>query len=109
MPQLSKQKKDKIAEQILHYLFTISPSPAFGASIARETARDEEFIKAILQDLESKKLVISINKNPKGIDYTKRRRWRLSNEAHSAYLKHQPSNQLQLSASTISNIQKESN
>ena len=92
MPQISNQKKDKISEQILHYLFTISPSAVHTNAVANEIARDEEFIKVILQDLEQKKLVISIDKNTKGITYTKRRRWRLSNEAHSAYLKHQSPN-----------------
>jgi len=85
MPTISKQKKDKIAEQILHYLFTISPDNAFGSTISREIARDEEFTKSILQDLESKKLIISINKNKKGKEYIKRMRWRLSKEAHEIY------------------------
>ena len=89
MPPLSKQKIDKISEQILHYLFTISPDSAFTAIVAKETARDEEFIKSIMLDLEKKKLVSHITKNPKGIDYTKRKRWRLSNEAYAAYVKHQ--------------------
>ena len=91
MPIISQSKKDKIAEQILHYLFTISPSSAFTVAIAKETARDEEFTKAMLKDLESKKLVVQINKNSKGIIYVRRQRWRLSNEAYNIYKKHQSS------------------
>ena len=89
MPTISQSKKDKISEQILHYLFSINPESAFTAGIGKEIARDEEFIKAMLKELESKKLVTSITKNSKGTDYLKRQRWRLSNEAFQAYSKHQ--------------------
>lgn len=89
MPTLSKEKKEKIAEQILHYLFSISPESRFTSEIAKEIARDEEFIKSLLADLQKKTLVIEINKNPEGIEYAKRQRWRLSNKAFDAYKKHQ--------------------
>ena len=89
MPQISQQKKDKISEQILHYLFTISPTAVFTNSIGIETARDEEFVKQLLLELEKKQLVVQVNKNAKGIDYTRRQRWRLSNQAYEAYKKHQ--------------------
>ncbi len=89
MPRLSKEKKDKISEQILHHLFTVSPESKFTAEIAQEIARDEEFIKSTLLDLEKKKLVIQINRNKEGIQYAKRQRWRLSNNAFEAYKKHQ--------------------
>lgn len=89
MPKLSKEKKDKISEQILHHLFTLSPQSKFTSEIAREIARDEEFTKALLTELEKKKLIVEINKNPEGIEYTKRQRWRLSNQAYEAYKKHQ--------------------
>lgn len=94
MPQVSKQKRDRISEQVLHYLFSVSPEPKFTTDIAKEIARDEEFIKALLLELKEKKLVIPINKNPQGIEYSKRQRWRLSNEAYSAYLKQQNLSQL---------------
>ena len=89
MPSISQQKKDKISEQILHHLFTLAPSALFTSDIAKELARDEEFIKTLLQNLEKKKLVIQINKNPHGAEYQRRQRWRLSNEAFDAYKKHQ--------------------
>ena len=87
MPKISKVKRDKISEQILHYLFTIAPRSAFTVTVAKEIARDEEFTKCILKDLESKKLVITVTKNPQGVNYLKRQRWRLSNEAYTAYQK----------------------
>lgn len=92
MPRLSNTKKDKITEQILHYLFTVSPNPQFTSTIAKESARDEEFIKSLLLDLQKKKLVIEVNKNSFGIQYTRRKRWLLSSDAFTAYQKHQPDN-----------------
>ena len=89
MPVISKEKKDKISEQILHHLFAISPSSAFTNAVSREIARDEEFTKAILEELSKKALVVEINKNKDGISYLKRQRWRLSNQAFDAYKKHQ--------------------
>lgn len=94
MPTISKQKKDKIAEHILHYLFTISPESAFTVSIAKEIARDEEFTKSLLNDLHSKSLVIPISKNQSGKDYSRRTRWRLSNQAFEIYKKFQPASNL---------------
>ena len=94
MPQISQQKKDRISEQILHYLFTQSLQSKFTSDIAKEIARDEEFIKSMMLELEKKKLVISIDKNSSGIKYSRRLRWRLSNEAYEAYKKHQSSRSL---------------
>ena len=90
MPPISQQKKEKIQEQILHFLFSISPETAFTNKVAQEIARDEQFTKSLLHDLKSKSLITEINKNSKGIDYLKRQRWRISNQAHEAYSNHQP-------------------
>ncbi len=91
--KLSKEKKDKIAEQILATLFSKSPKSLFTAQIAREIARDEEFILKLLKELKNKGLVINIKKNPKGVFYSRRIRWRLSNKAYEAYKQHQPNTQ----------------
>ncbi len=91
MPRISQTKKDKIAEQILHYLYTIAPEPAFTVLIAKEIARDEEFTKAMLKTLEEKNLVTVINKNAQGQEYLKRLRWRLSSEVYEVYAKQQRS------------------
>lgn len=89
MPTISKVKKDKISEQILHYLFTISPESAHTNKIAQETARDEEFTKSILQELKKKKLIVEVNKNKDGKTYLKRQRWRLSNDVYNVYNRQQ--------------------
>ena len=89
MPQISQQKKDKISEQILHYLFTIAPQSTFTNKIANETARDEEFTKALLNELEKKQLIVKVTKNPNGKDYIRRERWRLSNSTFEVYKNHQ--------------------
>ena len=89
MPRVSKEKREKISEQILHHLFTLSPEAKFTSDIAKEIARDEEFTKALLMDLSKKKLIVEINKNKNGVQYAKRQRWRLSSPAFEAYRKHQ--------------------
>ena len=87
MPAISKKKRSKIAEQILSYLYEISPEASFTVKIADEIVRDEEFTKSILEELEKSKLVVKVNKGPEGQDYTKWSRWRMSNAAFEAYKK----------------------
>ena len=93
--RISDKKKEKISEQILAYLFSISPQPAFTSHIAQEVARDEEFIKTLLLGLKTKKLVNEIKKSPKGIQYVRRSRWVLSDSTYQAYKQHQSVNQEQ--------------
>ncbi|MFW6283583.1 MAG: hypothetical protein ACOC1P_06050 [Minisyncoccales bacterium] len=83
--KISKEKKKRIKEQILSFLFHEFPKTYFTAQIAREIARDEEFTKDLLQDLKKDKIVTPIKKNPEGIEYSRRIRWRLSKKAHRAY------------------------
>lgn len=90
MPQISEQNKEKISEQIISYLFLIFPKQIFTADVAKELARDEEFTKTLLLSLEKKKLVIKVDKNPKGHQYSRRLRWRISNKAYEIYNRHQP-------------------
>lgn len=85
MPAISKKKRSKISEQILSYLYNISPEAQFTVKIADEIVRDEEFTKSILEELEKNKLVVRINKGPEGQDYTKWARWRMSSAAFEAY------------------------
>ena len=87
--KLSKEKKEKISEQILAYLYSLAPEAKFTSHIARELARDEEFIKRLLSELKEKNLIIEIKKNPMGKEYTKRSRWKLSPQAHQVYQSHQ--------------------
>jgi hypothetical protein len=83
--RLSKEKKDKISEQILSHLFHSFPKQLFTAEIAKEIARDEEFIKNILFELQEKKLVVNIRKNEDGKLFVRRLRWQLSPMAYGAY------------------------
>jgi len=83
--KISDKKKDKISEQILAFLYSLSMRPAFTSHIAREVARDEEFVKDLLTELKKKNLVAEIRKNPKGEQYLKRSRWKLSDAAYRAY------------------------
>ena len=83
--RLSKQKRDKISEQILSYLYHTFPKQLFTAQIARELARDEEFIKTMLFELKEKGILQAIKKNKKGQDYVRRIRWQLTANAYNAY------------------------
>jgi hypothetical protein len=87
--KISKEKKEKIYEQILALLYSVSPKPLFTLNIAKEIARDEEFIKNLLLDLKKRELITEIKKNPQGIVYLKRSRWKLTEEAYQVYKNHQ--------------------
>jgi len=90
--KISEDKRRKISEQILAFLFQESPRACFTFHIAREIARDEEFIKEILKDLNSKKLVLEIKKNKEGVPYLRRSRWRLSPLIYETYKRNQNEN-----------------
>ncbi len=83
--RLSQEKRDRIAEQILSLLYHEFPRQLFTSEISKEIARDEEFIKSLMFELQAKNLVVCIRKNPNGIAYSRRLRWRISNKAHDAY------------------------
>jgi len=85
--RISEEKQNKISEQILSYLFSISPKAIFTIKVAEEIVRDEEFTKKLLTNLKKKGLVAEIKKNPYGITYLKRSRWKISNKAYEAYKK----------------------
>jgi len=83
--KISREKREKISEQILGFLFSESPKLFFTVEIARELARDEEFVKKLLLELKKKGLIHEIKKNPEGIPYARRSRWRLTDATYSAY------------------------
>jgi len=83
--KLSKEKKDKIAEQVLMHLYTSFPKQLFTSEVAKEVARDEEFIKTLMFELKDKNLVLAIKKNEEGKDFIRRVRWQLSGPAYQAY------------------------
>jgi len=83
--RLSQTKKDKIAEQVLSFLYHTFPNQPFTATISQEVARDEEFIKTLLYDLNEKGLVIPIRKNKQGDIFTRRIKWRLSQKVYDIY------------------------
>ena len=83
--RLSKEKRDRIAEQVLSFLYHSFPNAQFTASISKEMARDEEFIKNMLFELKDKNLVMAVKKNEDGKDFVRRIRWQLSAPAYQAY------------------------
>lgn len=85
--KISQQKQEKIKESILFFLFNNSPKSFFTSEIGKETARDEEFIKKLLEEMLKQNLVVAIKKNPKGKQYEKRIRWRISPKIYETYKK----------------------
>ena len=85
MVKISEEKRNKIKSNILSTLFEHSPKALFTAEIARELARDEEFIKRILMDLKSKLLVVPVTKNSKGDPFSRRIKWRLATKVYDIY------------------------
>jgi len=85
--RISKEKQERIKEQILGILFQNSPKALFTSDIAKELVRDEEFTKRLLSELKDKGFVVSVTKNSRGIKYSKRIRWRISPKIYVAYKK----------------------
>jgi len=83
--KISKDKLDRIKEEILSTIFRNSPNALFSSEIAHNIIRDDEFTKKLLLELEEKNLVSRVSKNNEGIDYTKRMRWRLTTPVYQAY------------------------
>ncbi len=89
MSKISKEKQDKIMSNILATLYERSPRALFITEISRVQARDEEFIKDLLISLKKKGLVEEVKKNPKGVPYIKRKRWKLTDQAYLIYRNNQ--------------------
>ena len=87
--KISDEKIEKISEQILLFLYSVNPRSLFTSHIAKEIARDEDFVKKILLNLKNKHLVREVKRNPKGVTYLKRSRWKLSDVAYQIYKKSQ--------------------
>jgi predicted transcriptional regulator with HTH domain len=83
--KLSVGKKEKISEQIVAFLYSLAPKATYTSHIANEIARDEEFVKVLLEDLRKKGLVVEIKKNSEGKAYSRRIRWRISDKAYTIY------------------------
>ena len=83
--RISKDKIDRIKEEILSAIFRNSPTALFSSEVAHHIIRDEEFTKKLLLELEEKNLIARVSKNNDGIDYTKRMKWRLTTPVYQAY------------------------
>lgn len=83
--RLSKEKRDKISEQVLSLLYHSFPKQLFTSEVSKEIARDEEFVKNLLFELKEKNLVLAIKKNETGKFFIRRIRWQLTSPAYQAY------------------------
>ena len=85
--KISLIKRDKIKEQIISVLFNHSPLALFTADVASEIARDEEFVKIILQEMKEQGFINLINMNQNGTLYRRRMRWILNSQTYESYKK----------------------
>lgn len=85
--KISQEKQEKIKESVLFFLFNNSPKSFFTSEIAKELARDEEFIKLLLEQMLKQGWIVAIKKNSKGKEYEKRTRWRISQKIYETYKK----------------------
>ena len=83
--RISTKKRERIIEQILLFLYNSFPKQPFTAEIAREVARDEEFIKKMLHELKEKDLVTPIKKNKEGVSFSRRIKWTLTKKVYDLY------------------------
>jgi len=87
MSVISKEKQEKIKEEILRVLFENSPKAMFTSEVSSQIVRDEEFTLRLLENLNSQKLINKINKNSDGKDYLTRKRWVLASKTYDIYKK----------------------
>jgi len=83
--RISQDKKNKIKEQILSFIYQVFPEQPFTAEISREIARDEEFIKRLLFELKEDNILVPIRKNKKGEIFSRRLRWKLTNKVYDIF------------------------
>jgi len=94
MTRISKEKINTIKSNILSILYKNNLRALFTAEIAKIEARDEEFIKKILQEMKEQGFVNMVNMNQMGKIYSRRMRWRLNSQTYEAYKKLHVSNLL---------------
>ena len=83
--RISKEKRDRISEQILSFFYNSFPKQPFTAEISREIARDEEFIKKLLFELKDRGLIVSIRQNKNKEPFSRKIKWKLSNKVYEVY------------------------
>lgn len=85
MVKLSEEKIKLLKDDIISLLYHSHLKPLFTNQIATELRRDNEFIKALLLDLENKGVVERVIKNSQGKSYSLRLKWRIPLKVRMAY------------------------
>ena len=82
MSKISKEKEEKIKEDLLRELYDCYPGMLWTYDVAEKIARDEEFVLRLLKELQVNGLILikeeSMGKNVK-------RRWGLKGEVYNKY------------------------
>lgn len=76
MSRISRKNFEKIASDAVSVLYSHYPVPLTTRAVAAELARDNEFVKRVLEFLEKRKLVLRVEKG-----YERWIKWKLSRAA----------------------------
>ncbi|MDD5331243.1 MAG: hypothetical protein PHE43_00255 [Candidatus Nanoarchaeia archaeon] len=82
MSQISKDKIERIKQDILYLLYDLNLKPIYTKDLANEVIRDDEFILRLLLDMEKEGLVKQVDKNN-----IRRKQWIMTNEAYDQFRK----------------------
>ncbi|MDD5253721.1 MAG: hypothetical protein PHG05_01275 [Candidatus Nanoarchaeia archaeon] len=82
MSQISKEKIERIKQDILYLLYDLNLKPMYTKDLANEIIRDDEFVLRLLLDMEKRGLVRQVNKN-----HIRRKQWIMTNEAYDQFRK----------------------
>ena len=82
MSKISKEKKDRLKEEILHSLYENYPKMMWTFEIGDILIRDDEFILKLLMELKKKRLVMNYEES-KGKKV--KRKWGMKKEVYEQY------------------------
>lgn len=85
MSRVSNKTFNKVAESVLAFLNERYPEPLTCREVAEEMARDNEFIKRVLEFLEKQGLIQQIYKSSEGRDYLRWTKWQLTPATKSKF------------------------
>ena len=82
MSKISKQKEEKVKEDILRELYDCYPNMLWTYDVAGKIARDEEFVLRLLKELQVDGLVLEREESGK---LRVKRKWGLKGEVYNKY------------------------
>ncbi len=81
MSKISKQKEEKVKDDILRELYDCYPNMLWTYDVAGKIARDEEFVLRLLKELQVDGLVLEREEGERRV----KRKWGLKGEAYNKH------------------------